>query len=456
VPLLSDGTSMSDKNLEKSREETPASAIKNTYRSYIAIILLLLPILASLSYIFIFGVNVPFWDEWGFTPVLNDFYTSHLSFDDLFQQHNEHRIFFPQLVMLGDSYLTQYDVKDLMYMSFLVSMVTFIVIAYMYFKKAGKGLMSLALFIPVSFIFFSLRQFENILWGWQIQIYLCVLGSIASLFFIGRSKRADVNLIMATLFAIMATFSFINGLLVWPIVLFYLLVNGRYKLSAIWAALGLAAWCAFFYGWSHPGYHPPMSYSFFHPVEAAHYLLVNIGAPFAFEVYFATLAGFIILALYLLTFILVIKNKSIEENSFWISLILFALGSSVLCMIGRSGFGIDQAMTSRYTTFSILGVIGLYIMIADEYLKLAVNRMVYKASLGILLVIIIIGLIAGNAYGLYEGKKMMDSRQYEISLLKNMNSQDINQMTSIYPDPIALTHGVSVLEKYHLSIFSNT
>jgi hypothetical protein len=47
------------------------------------------------------AVNVPFWDEWEWADLIFRFHMGTLSFADLWAQHNEHRMLFPQLVFLG-------------------------------------------------------------------------------------------------------------------------------------------------------------------------------------------------------------------------------------------------------------------------------------------------------------------------------------------------------------------
>src|SRR3954469_12330383 len=46
-------------------------------------------------------VDVPFADQWTLVSVLDHFYAGTLSFHDLWSQHNEHRLLFPRLIMLG-------------------------------------------------------------------------------------------------------------------------------------------------------------------------------------------------------------------------------------------------------------------------------------------------------------------------------------------------------------------
>src|SRR5215813_2809974 len=81
----------------------------------IVVVLLLCPIIATLAYIALYGVNVPFLDDWLFIEFMQKYMTQGITLQDLFKQHNEHRIFFPRLVMLGLALPTRYNSVAQMY-----------------------------------------------------------------------------------------------------------------------------------------------------------------------------------------------------------------------------------------------------------------------------------------------------------------------------------------------------
>src|SRR5437764_11469738 len=62
------------------------------------IILALLPGLYLFSLIVRYGVNVPYADEFTLAPLLVKAHEHAITFSDLFEQHNEHRYFFPRLL----------------------------------------------------------------------------------------------------------------------------------------------------------------------------------------------------------------------------------------------------------------------------------------------------------------------------------------------------------------------
>ena len=53
--------------------------------------------LSLFLYVWYFGVNIIYQDEWSFVNLVRQHKSNGLSISDLFTPHNEHRIFFPRL-----------------------------------------------------------------------------------------------------------------------------------------------------------------------------------------------------------------------------------------------------------------------------------------------------------------------------------------------------------------------
>jgi hypothetical protein len=86
------------------------------------LILLALPALSILLLISVYGVNVPFWDQWkGVAAVLEKMNAGTLGFRDFMAQHNEHRIFFPRLLTFLLALVTHWNVKAELFMSWLLA-----------------------------------------------------------------------------------------------------------------------------------------------------------------------------------------------------------------------------------------------------------------------------------------------------------------------------------------------
>ena len=55
------------------------------------------------------GFDVPYWDSWRMVSMLEKTYDGTLTFQDVWGQHNEHRMFVPWMIMLGLARLTGWN-----------------------------------------------------------------------------------------------------------------------------------------------------------------------------------------------------------------------------------------------------------------------------------------------------------------------------------------------------------
>src|SRR5215467_15527584 len=85
----------------------------------------LVPAILTIIYISSNAVNVPWNDEVTQIDVAIRSLRGTLTLADMFAQHNEHRIFFTNLVTIILARLTQWDVRYGIYVSFFLAVVCF-------------------------------------------------------------------------------------------------------------------------------------------------------------------------------------------------------------------------------------------------------------------------------------------------------------------------------------------
>lgn len=444
------------------------------FRRNFVIFLIILPILLDLIYIKFYGVNVPFWDEWAFVPIIDKFYNNDLSFNDLFAQNNEHREFFARIIMLIAMYFTHYNTVAEMYISCSIASLTLLLLFIIYKQRFGLSLTSLIGFIPVSWLLFDFRQFENILMGWTIHIYLAVFGLILAIFSLKNTKKIDRMFILAILGGIISSFSFLTGLVIWPLGFLLIIASKTNKilLGALWSLTGIVISYLYFHNWVKPGT-PSILYSIENPLNSIAYMFIYIGSFFGMHIHNdiqiggATIPGAQLLFIFILapfvmgilivsatiiSIILVIKNNLLEDISEWIALIAFSFASAIITTIGRAGFGFEQALASRYVTLSLLAIIGLYLIA----LKLTnIKDKNYKIFYKIILFFIVLGFVFGYVAGTLAGEKISESRkEMAFNVLHFTNASD-ESLKYIYRDPRVIRDRAIILEKYRLNVFYN-
>ncbi len=420
----------------------------------LGIIGILIPAILLALYIKNFGVNLVFWDQWIMVPLLDKFYTGHLTFGDLFAQHNEHRIFFSEVIIIAMAYFTHYNTVDEMFLAVLILLGVLLMIFSMYVRRVGINAMTVLAFIPVSWLLFTWIQCDNYLFGTGLGAFLCVLGFVASIYFLDRINLLDYKIVLAIAFAFFSSFSLGNGLLVWPVGAIFILISGikdKFKAFALWSASAIVAVFAYFYKWALPSGHQSIfsTNDILTPVE---YFVTNVGLPISYEINYAIVAGIILISLAALSLYLILKHKCFSDNAPWIALALFSLGSTTIYTIGRSGFGVQQALSSRYATFTIFLAIGVYLIFLYLINRYRDDRLCF-VLFGAILTIMLIGIFIGYQYGLSAGETIKESRLQMANDLINYNVSSNDSLEKIYPDASFVRENVKILEKYHLSLF---
>src|SRR6185295_10773946 len=97
---------------------------------------------------------------------------------DIWTLHNEHRLLFPQIIMLGLARLTSWDIRFELGTSVLLATAIFLLLSRQVLITAEKlQIPALRWAIPlIGVVVFSIGQYQNWLWGWQLQIFLSVFG----------------------------------------------------------------------------------------------------------------------------------------------------------------------------------------------------------------------------------------------------------------------------------------
>jgi hypothetical protein len=425
----------------------------------IVILILISPSLALMYYIRLFAVNVIFWDEWEVVPLFAKMTMGTLSLSDLFSQHNEHRLFLSYLVMLGVDKLSSFDTVAESMLSWLLICFTGLLI-YLSLRRRfpeQSNLSKLVLYLPISVLLFSFRQYESILWGWPVTEYISDFAVVAAFFLLEGSRKVDVRFLLAFLSGAVASFSLFNGLLVWPVGLFQVMAGSKKtarRRTILWGLVGVGTFLIYFHGWVKPL--PPLNYVLSNPIVGVDYLLAIIGAPFTFDPLNALAYGSVILVIGVLTLIRGLKARVLARSGLFLSLAFFGFLSAFATTVGRSGLGVDQALSSRYTHTMALGIIGLYLLANFVCKKHAIHRRSFETHA--LLAIIVLGAIVSYHGGWQDGVSWQQSRQLSAYLLRTYQYQSgANMQTYLYPASLIFIHEwASYLEQRKLNVFAET
>ena len=112
-------------------------------------------------------------------------------------------------------------------------------------------------------------------------------------------------------------------------------------------------------------------------------------------------------------------------------------------------------MSSRYVTFTIPGIIGLYFLYVTLYrhrgLVVPSTRWIVKGITCLILFGVFLGMLEGVAMGM----KIASDRDKLTCTLINYRSASDDDLSALYPNPGLVRESARVLERRHLNVFSD-
>jgi len=310
----------------------------------------LVPGLVLGAFVATWWVDVPYLDQWELVPLLAAWEGGTLRWADIWAQHNEHRLVFPKLLMLATAALTDWDVRYEMAASLLLAFVCYGLVAlFLHRARAPRYTPVLA-----GLLVFSPSQWGNWFLGWQVQIFLMLVSLLIVLALLPRPGGPGFAGAIAA--AVVASFSFGSGLLVWPaglLAIAWARPPRRATRLALWTLAGGGTVAAYLWGYARVGYHPEPA-----PLAAtlgrAGYALAYLGSPLSQQVWLAMPLGGAALAALTYATLRLDRNR----HAALLALGWFGVGAALLTAWVRAGYGLEQALSSRYVTLANLAWLG--------------------------------------------------------------------------------------------------
>ena len=333
-----------------------ASRDESTKRLAPLVLLAIAPALLLIGWINHYAVNVPVGDEWALVPMFEKWSNGQLTFADLYQQHNEHRILLPKVIYLAFGELTHWNLRAEMFFSVALCAATsagILVLLRRTLDRPWPG--TLLLWAAINLLLFSPAQAQNWLWGFQLQMFIPNLCLIAALVLLGSESASWLRLVGALLVVVAATFSFGGGLLLWPVVALFLLMRGETKArTGAWLLAGAVVAAVYFVGYQRVP--RPQAVTL---LDYPRYFLTFIGGGLVRgserELLLGPLvAGAVGIATYAAMLLHFVKTggEAMRNAAPWLAIGPYVIGSAALAAYSRVNWGPAQAMDSRYVTSS--------------------------------------------------------------------------------------------------------
>jgi hypothetical protein len=334
--------------------------LREPLRSRLGLALVLAPILGQFLVVLFLGVNTPVADEFYYADVVRAVREDAEWLPIVWRQRNEHRVVTVQLTMVLLEPFFGWNLKAEMYASAVLAGLTVLGLWRLYRRAGGADLL---LFAPVAWLFCNLSQYENMLYGLLMCHYYAAAGVVWTLVFLAR--RSVAGFALACLCGVVASFSLLNGLLVWPIGLLLLLAWGKHRgWSVAWILAGAATFAVFFQGWQQPQGLAAMHPGLKDVPRIGLYAISLLGAPLAGgSVAWSRALGLVLLALTAALVLIWRKQgrERLRDDAILFALMLFALVTCVVIAGGRA-LNTVPSLQSRYVAYTSLAFAGAYLL----------------------------------------------------------------------------------------------
>jgi hypothetical protein len=343
-----------------------------------------IPALLYFLFVFHYAVNVP-WsnDDWNMIPLVDAALHGHFGVSELWSQYGDRRLFVGRLFFVGFGLLDRLNEKSVMLFSAGIFIISYVLLLRVFRSYLGRALTWPSVLV-FGIVWFSLVDYANALWSFQISWFLVVLFFVAMTYFL-LVPQTPV-LAFAVVAAIAGSLSDVQGFAVWPIgfiALLWMRPQGqparikRIK-AAIWAAAGAITMGLYFHGYSFSNSQCAssdcsVSYELHHPVTVAKDFLFLVGSVIpkygspavpttrSLATSYHELLGAAICILAAHIVIQSVRHRQSERNPLPMLLIVFAMLVDLFIIEGRSGEGMPQLGGSTYTMFNVLLLIGIVV-----------------------------------------------------------------------------------------------
>ncbi len=415
---------------------------------------LILPILIGLA-ILATAVDVPFWDEWEWVDLIYRAHLGTLQLADIWAQHSEHRLFFPQLIVLAlDKFGGWSQVREQLVSLFF--MVCSEIALLSIINRTVHGVAGRVITVLSCILLFGLWQYENLSWGFQTAWFICNACAIGVAGLLARTNRSATTMFIAVVLGIIASYSSSQGLVVWAVGAVAIALTPRSVVSTllIWLSAAALTYAVFQIGAVHvnAGHLSIVQ----HPSDALRYIVAYLGSsiegirgPGKSE-----LAGSIVLSIVSVSFVADLWRRDrllhIFRRAPWYALAVYPILCAAVTAYGRGQYGTLQALSSRYTTISGLLWVSAIAIVGSYIARLPVSTWRVRfvaASFATLLVFV------GRAE--YVGWTAWDAVNQKLAAARaGLIRSDASVLSTLYPDPDRERLLLNELKQIHDGIFA--
>jgi hypothetical protein len=400
---------------------------------------------AYLIFVIHYSVNGLLLDDWSFVHLVHAAMHGRLTLGELWSQHNENRMFVPNVMMVTLAVVTHDDTRTAMIVSVLVfvaSFVLFLLVLQTYLRRR----LSVVTVLATGVVWFSLADWQNALWGFQFAWYLVLFLLMALLLLliaIPIERRGPVAFTGAVAIAVVASYSSAQGVFLWAVGLLCLLWPLRgsprrwphraQREIVVWIGAALVTTAIYFWRLqaTQTGF---SSSSWRHPLELLQSVLANVGGVFPTtspDVGIHEVIGSVLVLS--AAFVVVMsfrERRASPQSSLPVALILFTILFDPSVASNRLAFGVVPSLAPRYTMANLLLFLAIIVYALGRVPATSLLHSHSRAPLvvsGVLAAVISIQLAVSTDDGLKGAHTSMDSMVLGDRLIVNRDQIPHNE-----------------------------
>jgi hypothetical protein len=306
--------------------------------------------------------NVPYEDDWTRIPLIHAALHGMLNFGTLWALDNQSRTLFPNAVFVGLGVLTHDDLRTVVALSAVLFIAAFYLLLLVARSYLARPLTPL-LVVVIGMVWFSLENWHNALWAFQFSWYVVLFCLVALVWLLQVARQRPLVFVLALAVAVVASFSFLQGLALWPVGLICLLwtfsrdsgqARRQIIAASIWVAAAFVVTLAAIWGYSYKplgcsvggqasvacGNSSVFSFALHHPQRLVEWVLVALGEIIpnsrAGTLWLNGVLGAVLLAAAIAIVVQSVRHRHDGRNCLPVALITFGLLFDFLVAVLRA------------------------------------------------------------------------------------------------------------------------
>jgi len=439
--------------------------------------------IAYLIFTLHFAIDAVLGDEWNMIPFIDASLHGHTSLGVIWSQYGEPRIPIVRADLLAFGYFTHLNTRWAIILNACIWIAAYAVSLCLFKRYTDSPLTPIPV-LAIAMVWFSLADLQNALWAFEVGWFLVVFAFMVMLFALlvpdsGRSFWMAV----AIAAAVIASLSWIQGFVVWPIGLMCLLWwrPVRRKLARdlrMWIGAALATSVLYLIGYKFsttscsPYFGCKPTNPITHPVAAVHFFLVLVGnvipggyidgPPHSYLRFLITGVAVLFASAWIIVQSWRFRNGS-EELPLPLLLISFALLFDLTILWGRLGSGVaGEVNSNRYVMPNIVLVVAIVMYAwthrprtrtwsATEPWKVVIN---WTGCVAVL-VFIVLQVAISTDFGVVGAQRVDAFTESGARIAVNLNQIPPDERSCMAILGLVETEQIPVLLRDHLAEFSS-